>query len=222
MEKNVSAKDKETPQPQGNFFSGFSGFSSRLFGIAKLVLGICCLPFVYTASLAFLNQFALVGKEPRYYFWSGVIAMLIIYLFIWEPAVIYIKGQNLVELAFNFLRPLVRIAPYVLPVYTVVLFVLYLFLSSLFKLPASYFLFLAGLTITLHLIFSAKTIRSKKDDYLKANYIFGFSLVYIINLSLLSFCLSIIFEKFSFVNFCNFSFQIATGILSAVFKRLFL
>ena len=85
-----------------------------------------------------------------------------------------------------------------------------------------YFIFFLGLTFILHLVFSAKTIQAKKGDFLKANYIFGFSFVYILNIILLSFGLNIIFKEFSFVNFFNNSFLAAKNILYAVFKQLFL
>ncbi|HTZ11662.1 MAG TPA: hypothetical protein VMD04_04750, partial [Candidatus Margulisiibacteriota bacterium] len=126
------------------------------------------------------------------------------------------------EAAFSYLKPLVRVAPYLLPIYTIIVFLLYLLLAYVFKSLADYFMFLFGFTIVLHLIFSAKTMRGKKEDFLKGNYIFGFSLIYIINIGLLSFCFSVLFEKFSFVNFCNQSFLIAKGIFGAIIKQLFL
>jgi len=221
MAKIESPNNKEVPKSESNFVSKISGFSQRIFGMSKFILGICLLPFVYTVSVAFLTQFSLVGEALQRYFWAGVISMLITYLFIWEPVIVYARGQKLVGIIFDFLKPLVRIAPYVLPVYTIVIFFAYLIIANLFDL-ANYFIFLFGLTMTLHLIFSARSLRSKKEDLLKGNYIFGFSLIYIINLTLLSFCFSLIFEKFSFVNFCNHSFQIAKTIFGAVVKQLFL
>jgi hypothetical protein len=221
MAKIESPNNKEVTQTESNFVSKISGFSQRIFGMSKFILGICLLPFVYAVSAAFLTQFSLIEKTLQRYFWAGVISMLITYLFIWEPAIVYARGQKLVEIIFNFLKPLVRIAPYVLPVYTIVIFFVFLIIANLFELT-NYFIFLFGLTIALHLIFSARSLRSKKEDFLKGNYIFGFSLIYIINLTLLSFCFSVIFEKFSFVNFCNYSFQIAKSIFGAVVKQLFL
>jgi hypothetical protein len=217
----TESPNKEVTQPEINFMPGISGFFQKIFGMSKFILGICLLPFVYTASVAFLAEFSLIDVDAQRYFWSGVISMLITYLFIWEPAIVYARGQKLVGIIFNFLKPLVRIAPYVLPVYTIILFFIYLIIASLFVL-GNYFIFLFGLSMALHLIFSAKSLRSKKDGSLKGNYIFGFSLIYIINLALLAFFFSLIFEKFSFVNFCNNSFQIAKSIFGAVVKQLFL
>jgi hypothetical protein len=211
------------PAPSG-IMGKLSGYPNKLFGIVKLILGICLLPFVYSFSIAFLNEFARLGKSSQHNFWSGLFTFLIIYLFVWEPAIIYAKGQKLLEIIFNFFKPMVKVAPYLLPIYTIVLFIIYgllsLVVSSGWLLRYSMFLF--GFSIALHLVFSAKTTRIKKSDFLKANYIFGFSFIYIVNIFILAFCINLIFKEFSFVNFFNASFQITKGIFYAAFKQLFL
>ena len=222
--KEEFPKEKEelTPAPEGKLTSAVAGFASRIFGILKFILGVCSLPIVYASSQGFLSELSQVTKPLQDAFWGGVITMLLVYLFVWEPVVVYTKGQKILEFIFRFLKPLVRVAPYLLPIYTLLIFAVLVPLAYFFKDLTWYAVFLIGLTITLHLIFSAKTMRVKKGDFLKGNYLFGFSLVYIINLMLLSFGLSIMFDKFSFVNFCNHSFQIAKGIISAAFTQLFL
>jgi len=216
-ENNLEAKISEKPIKIG-------GFSIRIFGLIKFLLGVCLLPFVYSASISFLNEFGVIEKAMQNYFWSGLITLVIVYLFIWEPAIIYTKGQKILEIIFAFFKPLVRVAPYLLPIYTLILFMAYWVLSFIWKSPnlVNYFLFLFGFTLGLHLIFSAKSIRSKQQGFLKANYIFGFSFIYIVNLIFICFFLNLIFEKFSVVNFFNNSFQAATSIFSTVFKQLFL
>ena len=199
-----------------------SGFSRKLFGITKFILGVCTLPFVYSVSVGFLTEFQTVKSPLHTYFWAGVISMVIVYLFVWEPVVVYTKGQKLLEFVFNYLKPLVRVAPYLLPIYTIVVVVFYLILAAFGNTDTRLFMFLLGLTMALHLIFSAKTMRGKKEDFLKGNYIFGFSLIYIINLGLLAFCMSIAFNQFSFFNFCNRSYLVAKAIFDAVIKQLFL
>jgi hypothetical protein len=198
-------------------------FSHRALGIVKFIIGICLLPFVYSVSASFLNEFNTVEKLLQDYFWAGVISFIVIYLFVYEPAIIYNKGQRLLGIVFQFLRPLVKVAPYLLPIYTIFIFLIYLIFSFAFKTKESvgYFLFLFSFSLALHLIFSAKSVRSKQGDFLKANYIFGFSFVYIIDLVLLAFCLNIIFKEFSFVNFFNNSFQTGKNIIYAIFKQLF-
>ncbi|HTZ11402.1 MAG TPA: hypothetical protein VMD04_03375 [Candidatus Margulisiibacteriota bacterium] len=229
MEKRESLK-KEPLIPEKDFAPAPSGIGAKLsglynksFGVLKLILGICLLPFVYSSVVSFLNELSLVEKPLQGLFWWGSVSFLGVYLFVWEPAVIYTRGHKLLELIFNFFKPLVRVAPYLLPIYTIVLFLLY-GLFSLFTKSGwliEYTVFLSGFSLILHLVFSAKTLRTKKQDFLKANYIFGFSFIFILNLALLSFCLSTIFKRFSFVDFVNTSFAIARDLFVALFDQLF-
>jgi len=225
MEKKEFPKAEGDFQPRASGISGkLSGLYGKSFAVIKFILGVCLLPFVYSSTVAFLNEFSLIEKPLQNCFWSGIITLLVIYLFVWEPAIIYAKGHKLLELIFNFFKPLVRVAPYLLPVYTIILFVAYALLSLVVKSRwlIEYSIFLSGLTISLHLIFSAKAIRSKKGDFLKANYIFGFSFIYIVNLILLAFCLNLIFKDFSFVNFFNNAYSMAGSVFKAIFSQLFM
>ncbi|MBU3958828.1 MAG: hypothetical protein KKH29_03740 [Candidatus Omnitrophica bacterium] len=214
----ASLKDELDLRPKG------PGMPSWVSGLGKFIAGIIILPFVYSTSIAFLNEFAAIKKSLQNYFWAGAISLLIVYLFIWEPVKIYTKGQKLLGTIFRFFAPLVKVAPYLLPIYFILLFIGYLIISLLIKplLLINYFFFLFGFSLALHLVFSAKTIRYRQGDFLKANYIFGFSLIYIINLILLAACLSIVLKSFSFVSFASYSSQIAKEIFGAVFKQLFL
>ncbi len=212
---------------KGGDFGGYnrwSGFSSKAFGVTKFILGLCLLPFVYSTTVSFLKEFRLIDSGLQGNFLWGIVTFLLIYLFAWEPAIIYTRGHKLLEWIFNFFKPLVKVAPYVFPIYALLLFILYQLLALFIRAPwlLEYAVFLFGFTLALHLVFSAKSVRGKKGDFLKANYIFGFSLVYIINLGLFALFFSAIFEKFSFVGFCNSSYQISAEIIGTVFRQLFL
>jgi len=208
----------------GDFSSKISGLSSKLFGLIKVILAVLILPFVYSSVVAFLNEFIQIDKSLQQIFWNGTITFLVIYLFVWEPSVIYNRGHKLLEIMFSFFKPMVNVAPFLLPIYTILFFIIYGLLSLGIKdnRLIEYTLFLIGFSTILHLVFAAKTIRSKKGDFLKANYIFGFSFIFILNVSLLALGLSLVFNKFSFVNFCNISFTTAKNIFYVVFKQLFL
>lgn len=201
-----------------------SWISNKVFDIIKLIFGICLLPFVYSFSVSFLGQIAYVDISLQHYFWAGVITLILIYLFIWEPTVVYERGHKLVEIIFSFFQPLVKFAPYLLPVYTIVLFILYLFLNIFIqdRWLIEWAMFLFGLSTALHLVFAAQSIRSKKGDLLKSNYIFGFSFMYIISLGLVALFLNVIFKEFSFVSFLNNAYSIASSIFKAVFSQLFM
>jgi hypothetical protein len=222
---------KEFPKAEGDFQPKASGASGRLsglyaksFNLIKLILGVCLLPFVYSSTVAFLNEFSLLEKPLQNCFWSGIITLLLVYLFVWEPVVIYAKGYKLLELIFNFFKPLVRVAPYLLPIYTIVVFLFYGLLSLSIKSAwlLEYALFFSGFSVILHLVFSAKALRGRKQDFLKANYIFGFSFIYALNLMLLAFCLNLIFKDFSFVNFFKNAYSMAGSVFKAIISQLFI
>jgi len=221
MEKKESPNN---PAPAGGGHSKIAALTGRLFSITKFVMGICLLAVVYAVSVSLVNEITVINEKLQVYFWAGALSFVFIYLFVWEPAIIYAKGQKVVEMVFSFFKPLVRVAPFVLPIYTILLFALYGILC-LFNKPEdiiTWFIFLFGFSISLHLVFSAKSLRSRQGDLLKANYIFGFSLVYIIDLSLLAFGLNLIFKEFSCVRFFNSASEISGSIFYAVFKQLFL
>ncbi len=204
--------------------SKLSALSNRAFAVIKFILGLVLLPFVFSNTISFLQQFNLIEKGLQQVFYNGIVSFLVIYLFIWEPAPVYNKGHKILELIFNFFKPLVKVAPLLLPVYTILVFALYglLSLGISGSWLIQYTVFLVGFTLILHLTFSAKNIRHKKGDFLKGNYIFGFSFIYILNLTLVAFGFSLIFKLFSFVDFCNISYAITRNIYSVIFRQLFL
>lgn len=225
MEKKESPKKVNEPKlKSGTKGAGKpSWISNKIFDIFKLVLGICLLPFVYSCTVVFLNQLTFIDSALQNHFWFGVVTFLLIYLFIWEMGWVYERGHKLLELVFSFFQPFVKVAPYLLPIYTIVIFIIYLILAAFIKEVRliDYTMFLLGFSIILHLVFSSKAVRSKKGDILKSNYIFGFSFVYIINLSVLALFLNIIFKDFSFVKFCNNTYSIASGIFQVIFSQFF-
>lgn len=200
-----------------------SGFMDKVFSVIKFLLGLCLLPFVYSVTVMFFKEFSHIGQSLQNYFWLGMVSLAAFYLFIWEPAIIYAGGQKIIEAIFNFFKPMVKVAPYLVPIYAIIIFVIYEFLSLFSKDPGLLhsFFFLFGFSISLHLICSAKALRGKQTDFLKANYIFGFSFVYIVNVIIVAFFIGFIAKNFSFANFSGSSFQIASDLITAVLKQLF-
>ena len=198
--------------------------SKKALTVLKFIVVIFILPWVYSSTCSFINELKVIDKAPVGLFIKGIISFLAIYLFVFEPGRIYQKGQKITEATFRFLAPLVKIAPFVLPIYTIFLFAVYM-LISLFIKPErllAIFMFIIGLSFAFHLVFSAKALRSRKDDFLMVNYLFSFGLIYIFNIALLALGFSVLFEAFSWLSFCKFSFQITRNIYYAVIGQLFL
>ena len=89
-------EEKEFPSPQpGGLKTKLSSLYNRSFGVIKLLLGICLLPFVYSVTRAFLNEGSVLEKTTSTYFFSGLISLLALYLFVYEPVTVYTRGQKI-------------------------------------------------------------------------------------------------------------------------------
>lgn len=227
MEKKEFPKQKGTPKEPLIKKPNVSGKLNEAFGwvgdCLKFFIGVALIPFAYSFSVSFLNEFSVVNKALQNSFWFGALTMLAVYLFVWEPAPVYAFGQKILEAIFGFFAPLVKVAPFLLPIYVIILFSIYGVVSVMIDSDAllGYFLYLIGVGMALHLVFSAKTLRTRKSDPLKSAYIFGFGFVYIASVLLLALCLSLVFVNFSFVRFFTAGFGSAKVIFSAVFRQLF-
>jgi len=191
----------------------------------RLILGILLLPVVYGVTLNLLNQMFAVDKMILTYLLTGISIFLALYLFVWEPAIIYKKGQRVLEIIFKFFAPLVKTAPYVLPIYTILISLAYFILANFIN--SDYLLYYTlsclGFCTMLHLVFTAQVLKPKQWDYAKiTNYIFSFSLIFILDLWLFGYIFSFMANNFSFLSLFNGSIQTAQDIYKSVFSQLFL
>lgn len=195
----------------------------KALAILKLLLGLTFLAFVYAGSRGFFTKFRQADADLQTCFWSGMVAFLITYLFLYEPTVVYQKGQKILAFIFKFFNPLVKVAPFVLPIYSMLVFAAYPLLRIWLdpQDAAAIVVFLGGFSWTLHIVYSAKTLRSRSEDFLKANYIFSFTLIYILDLLFIAFLLSLLVGKFSFVGFFQGSFEAARDLWMMVTKQIF-
>ena len=190
--------------------------------VIKFAAGILLLPLFYSFSVSFINEFNTVKGDLALYFWAGAVSFAILYIFIYQPELIYDYGQQAVGALFNFYKPLARIASYLVPAYTLALFIIYWVLSVILGARGitGYFLLLIGFASALHLVFSAKFLNSGRGDFLKADYIFGFSLVYLVNLLLLGCALSLMLKGFSFAGFFTQSLRESGNIFNIIFNKV--
>jgi len=201
-----------------------SGLADKFLSLVKLILGLCFLAFVYSSTVSLSAESKVIDPAVMSFFCAGIASFIIIHLFVSEAAEIYKRGQRLLEMVFKFFAPFVKIAPFLLPIYAIIIFFIYWPLSYFIRsvVALRYFMFLFGFAMALHLVFSAKVLRGRQSDFLKSHYIFGFSFLYIVNIIVIAFCFNLIFADFSFVNFFNNAFRVTGEIVFAVFRQLFI
>lgn len=216
--------------------------------IVKVLIGILLLPVSVAATKAFTGQLAQVGQiqGPASYFLYGVVIYLIVHLVLQKPNFLYVyghevahaiatlicggrvssfhvsaRGGNVLTTKSNFF---IALFPYFFPTYTIVIWLVY-FLLSLFRDVSAYiahFLFLIGASLTFHLVMTIDSMKVKQSDIFQTGYLFSVSLIYVLNVLLVSSILSVVFDGFVFSQFFSSALQRSGEIYHSIFEYLFL
>ena len=216
--------------------------------IIKVLVGILLLPVAVAVSTAFAGQLSQIEKlaDLSTYFLKGVGIYLIMHLALYKPNYFYVLGHEIAHALATFIcggqvrsfrfssrgggvlttksNFFIALFPYFFPTYTIFFWLVY-FLLSLFRDVTGitpHFLFLVGFSLTLHLVMTIDSLKVKQVDIFRTGYLFSVSLIYVLNILLVSFILSLVFADFSFTNFFHVALERAGNIYYAVYEYLFL
>ena len=193
------------------------------FVVLKFLFAVLILPLVIASTFAFQNE--LVKFEPalRDALSWGMFSYIILKFFVYDFGVVYTFGQRLVTAAFQFLKPLVNAAPYVFPVYSMLVLAVYAVMSWMGGLDTwrTVFLFLFSFTFSMHIILTAQDLYNKDSSAGKPTYFFGMSLVYILDVFLMALLASLVLPGFSFPTFFNDLTGASGNIYKVVIGQLF-
>jgi hypothetical protein len=193
------------------------------FVVLKFLFAVLILPLVIASTFAFQNE--LVKFEPalRDALSWGMFSYIILKFFVYDFGIVYAFGQRLVTAAFQFLKPLVNAAPYVFPVYSMLVLAVYAVMSWMGGLDTwrTVFLFLFSFTFSMHIILTAQDLYNKDSSAGKPTYFFGMSLVYILDVFLMALLASLVLPGFSFPTFFNDLTGASGNIYKVVIGQLF-
>ena len=198
--------------------------SSRSIALLKIIFAFILVPVIMGVSAGLGFQLVAAGLGVAKNFFLGICAFLFLYLFVYEPCVVYRGGQRVVEVLFRFFSPLVKAAPFCLPIFTILIVFIFLGIALITKQPGSgsLFIFLIGFSLMFHLVFTAKALRAKNADYLHANYFFFIELIYFLNIFLVAFAFNYMVKGFSFIDFYQRTLSVAGNMYTALVAQLFL
>lgn len=103
--------------------------ANKLAAILKLIFAVLLFPVVIAATLGFAAEIKILNELTVNCFLWGIFSFLLLYHLLWEPEVIYKKGQRIVEITFKFFAPLVRVASFCLPIFTLLILIIYWLMS---------------------------------------------------------------------------------------------
>lgn len=193
------------------------------FVVLKFLFAILIFPLVVASTIAFQNE--LVKFEPALQdaLSLGLFSYIILKFFVYDFSAVYTFGQSIVTAAFQFLKPLVNAAPYVLPVYSMIVLAAYAVVAWMGDLDTwrSVFLFLFSFTFSMHIILTAQDLYNKDSSAGKPTYFFGMSLVYILDVFLMALLASLVLPGFSFPTFFHDLTKASGDIYQVVLGQLF-
>jgi hypothetical protein len=192
--------------------------------ILKFALAVILLPVVIGTTCALQNELATFEPAIRQALFVGMVSYVLMKFFVYDFSPVYAFGQGLLTTVFQFLKPLVNAAPYVLPIYTFAIIIVYGVLSLMGKMQGEWqwmFLFLSAFTFTMHIVLTAQDLYNKDSIAGKPNYFFGMSLVYIVDVFLMALIMSLAVQGFSFPRFFQELTGVSGHIYGAIFRQLF-
>ncbi len=198
-----------------------------LKNILRVAIGIISLPLVIPVSKAFYSQLAnisFIDLKNQLWFLYGVAFYVIMHLFFFKPNFFYNLGHEGVHvlsawISFGKAKNLkvsdqggsvqttksnffISLSPYFIPIYTIIVILAYFFISKSTDVAAylPYFIFFIGFTFTMHIVMTAEALRVMQPDLIKTGYLFSLVLIYVLNVLLAGFIISLVFTGFSFVD----------------------
>ncbi len=195
----------------------------RLFSVLKFVLAVLLVPIVIGVTAAFLDGLRATDSRIAAAFGWGAIAYLVVHILFYAPAQVFDAGKKMSEQAVDFVFPLVKVAGFCIPIFTLLSFGLYALVAaarqSADTLP--FFVFLASFTFTMHMVFSANALRNKKPGWLKENYLLTIFIIYIACLIIIALVFSFLTPDFALAHFFKRCGHVAGAIYSASWRQLF-
>jgi hypothetical protein len=221
------------------------GKSSGLVLFIKLIIGVLAIPLTYGVTVAFYKSFVLIQElaaNISYFTW-GIASYVILHLLFYKPTYLYVLGHESVHagLAWVFGGKIksfkvseeggsvgtdksnfvIELGPYFIPIYAIIITIIYFVVASSYAINGGLFVFLIGFTLAMHMISTIEVMKIRQPDIVKSGYLFSIVTVYILNIVVISFIFSLMFQTFSMHKFFIDLWDQSKYIYLAVYKQLF-
>ncbi len=220
---------------------------NRLRLLVRFLFALLLIPLVISVSLALYRQLGEIRSfsQVQTLFLFGIGGYLVVHAIFYKPIYLYVLGHELTHAISSFLcggkvksirvssqggsvlttkaNLITTLAPYLVPIYTVGILLVYLGLSLIGDIQRYIylFIFLIGFSLAFHVVLTVDFLKKSQPDILKSGTLFSLFLIYIVNISIIVFILGIIFPEVSPLSFFKASFLLSKEIYLSVFNQLF-
>jgi len=196
---------------------------SKLF--IKFIIGVLALPLMYGVTAAFYDNLILIealAASLKFFAW-GIVGYVILHLLFYKPTYLYVLGHESVHAGLAWVfggriksfkvsgdggsvatdksNIIIELGPYFIPIYAIIITVIYFIVASSYTINGALFVFLIGFALAMHMISTIEVMKIRQPDIVKSGYLFSIVIVYILNIIVISFIFSMIFPMFSMGKF---------------------
>lgn len=186
----------------------------------KFVIGVLVVPVSFGVTIAFYNNFMLIKElahSLNFFIW-GISSYVVLHILFYKPTYLYVLGHEAVHAGVAWLfggriksfkvseeggkvstdksNIVIELSPYFIPIYAIIITVIYFVIASSYNISSSTFVFLIGFTLAFHMVSTIEILKIRQPDIMKSGYFFSIMTVYILNVIVISFIFSLIFPLF--------------------------
>ncbi len=212
----------------------------------KYAAGILLIPVAVGATTAFYKNLLLVGAlagRLSFFVW-GIASYAALHLLLYKPTYLYVLGHEAVHAGAAWIfggkiksfkvsekggsvgtdksNVFIELSPYFIPVYAIIVTIVYFVIASSYAVNGSVFIFLIGFTLAFHMISTIEVMKIRQPDIVKSGYLFSIVVVYIFNIAVIALMFSVIFPGFSAKKFFIGSWLESKNAYIAIARQLFM
>lgn len=204
--------------------TGKSSLAAAALAVLKIVLVFLLVPVVVASTAAIFGEILRFDPRLQRDLLRGVLVYLVLFFFVYDFSAVYRFGQGVTAVFFQFLKPLLNFAPYVIPIYTVIVLVVFAILNATgHQEPWKGICYsLMAATFLMHMVLTARDLYEKDSAPGKPTYFFGMQTIYIVDVFFIALVMHTTLPGFSFVRFFQSLAGTTFHIYKAVFAQLFL
>lgn len=193
-----------------------------LLTIVKFFGFLLILPLVVAAVLSFQVQLLAIPAHKEQWILWGAVIFVAVFLFLYNFKEVFAFGQNIVAGLLRFF-PAAANAGLIIPIYTIIVICGFLILNVTGLHQYEWIILMVlGFTIALHIISSAQQLYEGDTTPIKAQYLFGFGVVLIVNLVVMSLLINFAIKEFSFIDFFHDFSRHAAKYYTTIYNTLFI
>ena len=214
--------------------------------IFKTFIGLLLVPVAIGTGKAFYMTVSGISifSNVLHLLERGVLCYLIFHVFIFRPVYLYVLGHECVHVLATWLcggrvvsfnvtpsggnvvtsksNFFIELSPYFVPIYTILLGVIFLILrtidQSIPHMPLV-FIFLIGVTLTFHFVMTTEALKLQQPDIMKSGLLFSLVVIFVFNLIVVMAVFSPIFDSLSFTSFIKMSWNSSIELYQDIYYK---